>query len=204
MAVGKILLSIGMIVIIGLLLYLAIKPSEVVVTQPVPTPIIVKPVQPQTPKAQPIVPKVTPPQIEEPALPPGPSMEEIYPSETNFWVNTIRVPATTTYDEGYNFIPVKQDDIKTFAGSFGPYFDDPSQHITVILCAELSKVQAAPACQRVQTIYRDNYLSFAVGFQFDEYIGGMAAKDYIAYYVVSVGNEVIARSNTAVIRTVRD
>ena len=160
--------------------------------------------QPPTPRAQPIQPTQAPPVQEAPAPPSGPSIEQVFPSEKNFWVNTIRVPETTAYEESYNFIPIKQHDIKTFAGSFGPYAEDPSKYVSVTLCAELYKVHAAPACQRVQTIFRDNYVSFAVGFQFDEYIGGMAAKDYLAYYVISSGDAVVGRSNMAVIRTVND
>ena len=39
-------------------------------------------------------------------------------------------------------------------------------------------------------------------YQFDEYIGGMAARDYLAYYTVYSGDAVIAESNKAVIRTI--
>ncbi len=195
--VNKIFITIGMIAVIVLLLYIAAKPSEVVVTTP--SPIIVE--QPQVQQPTPIE-RPTPRAEPEPEpLPPGPSMEDLLPTETNFWVNTIRVPDVSDY-EGYNFIPVKKDDLKTFAGSFGPYFADPSQYITVILCSELYKVKAAPACQRVQTIYRDNYMSFAAGFASDEYIGGMAVKDYLAYYVIKAEDTVIGHSSTAVIRTV--
>jgi len=72
-----------------------------------------------------------------------------------------------------------------------------------MLCSELYKVSAAPSCEIVPLIYREQYVSFARGYQFDEYIGGQAVKDYIAYFVILSGDAEIGRSNTALIRTIR-
>jgi len=201
---GKTLVITIVLIVLAVLLVLLAVRQPTVTTQPVqpipqpqelPTPRApVQDIGTPTPKA--------PEEIKAPQA--GIEMEKAIPQEINFWVNDIRVPESTTYAEGLNFIPIKQNDIKTFAGSFGPYFEDPTQHITVVLCAEYYKVQAAPACERVQLLWRDNYVSFARGYQFDEYIGGMAAKDYVAYYTIFAGEAPVGYSNKAVIRTVKD
>lgn len=139
---------------------------------------------------------------EEPIVDITPDFQSLKPQESHFWVNEIRVPSYT--ESYYNFIPVKQDDIKTFAGSFGPYGFDPRDWLTVSLCSEFIDVPASPACQRVVLDFVDNYVNFAVGLTYDEYIGGRAAKDYMAYYVVRSGDAVVTTSNRAMIRTVRD
>ncbi len=113
------------------------------------------------------------------------------------------MPESTTYEEGLNFIPIKDDQLKTFAGSFGPYFEDVTPYLKVVLCAQLYKVTAAPACEIVPLVYKEKYVSFARGYQSDEYIGGFAAKDYVAWYDVYVASTLVATSNRAVIRTVK-
>ncbi len=123
------------------------------------------------------------------------------PDEVYFWVNNLLIPETTLYN-GSQFIAIRKDQIRTFAGLFGPYFDDPVGEIDVILCAELTKIQAPLACERMELIFRDKYVSFAKGFGPDEYIGGRVYKDYTAYYNVYQGNTTIAVSRKAVIRTV--
>ncbi len=199
---GKtIIISIGLIVIIVLLVIIAAK-QPTIITTPSEQQIIIE--QP-TPRAQDLERGEPTPKAEEiTPLPAGVDIQKVYPQQLNFYVNDIRVPTSTTYAEGLNFIPIKEHDIKTFAGSFGPYFEDPTQELRVVMCAEYYKVVAAPACERVPILYRDNYVSFARGYQSDEYIGGMAAKDYVAYYDVYAGDTAIAHSNKAVIRTVKD
>ncbi len=193
-----------MIIIIALLVYTAVKPPATI-TIPVQQPAAVDRGEP-TPRAPEIItPLPTPKADETEELPrAGIPAEIVYPQEVNFWVNAIRVPGTTAYQEGLNYIPVKKNDIKTFAGSFGPYPIDPTTHIKVILCAEFSNMPAAPACETVPVIYRENWVSFAKGYQYDEYIGAMAAKDYTAYYDVYIGNTRVASSNKAVIRTIKN
>jgi len=196
------IITIGLIVIIALLVVIAVRQQTTIITQPV---------QEIIP-----VPEEKTPRVEEPerGLPsqrapeptpkqPGIKIEKVYPQEVDFWVNEIKVPEVTDY-YGAGFIPIKKSQLKTFAGSFGPYFEDPTASIRVFLCAEFYKVQAAPSCEIVPTIYRGRYASFAKGYQYDEYIGGMAAKDYIAYYNVYAGDTLIGASNKAVIRTVND
>jgi len=123
-----------------------------------------------------------------------------YPDEVYFWVNNLLIPQATLYN-GSKFIPIREDQIRTFAGSFGPYFDDPSEHLTVTLCAELTKAVATPSCERVDTLYRENYVSFAKGYDEGEFIGGRVYKDYTAYYNVNFQGTQVAVSNKAVIRT---
>lgn len=196
------LIPILMVAIIGILLYIAVQQPE---AQTKPTPITQTPQAP-TPKA-PEIPRGEPtpkapelPQATEPGVP----AQLAFPETVNFWVNEIKVPETTAYVEGFNYIPLRKSDLKTFAGNFGQYPTDPTQNLKVVLCAEFYKVQAAPACETVPIIYKDGYVTFAKGYQFDEYIGAMAAKDYIAYYDVYAGQTKVASSNKAVIRTVSD
>ena len=195
-----------MVIIIGLLLYIAVKPAPTVT---IPTE---QPQQPSYVDRGPPTPKAPEPTREPPTpraeeaepQPGGVPVELVYPTEVNFYVNELLIPETTAYEEGLGYIPIKESNVKTFAGSFGPYPADPTPHLQVILCSEFYKVAAAPACEKVNTIYRGGYVSFAKGYQYDEYIGAMAAKDYIAYYDVFLGETKVASSNRAVIRTIRD
>lgn len=201
-ALSKALITVLLLIIIALLLYIAVQPKTIVTTPQEQTQPTVQEPEQKTETPTPRAPEPDrgepTPRAPEPVEPGTPAIQP--PNEALFWVNDIRVPSTTDY--GY-FIPVQDDDVKTFAGSIGPYFEDPTENIHIELCAEFYKVQAAPACERVPVIYRDNYISFAKGYQFDEYIGGMAAKDYLAYYTMYAGTKPIAHSNKAVIRTVK-
>ncbi len=195
----KILLT-GILALIAiLLLIIAVKePIQTTPTQPIIT-------QPETPTPRLEIPKVEEmpptPKAEEP-LPPGVPIQKVQPRDIQFWVNNIQVAPTTDYYGGA-FIRLEDDDIKTFAGSFGPYFEDPLPYLYVELCSELYKVGGAPSCEPVPLLYKGGYVSFARGYKFDEYIGGNAAKDYIAYYTVYSGPTEIAHSNVGVIRTVK-
>ncbi len=198
------IITILLIVAIVLLVYIAVRPQTTIITTPVPQPAPIV-VQPQTPRAPVIevgVPTPKAPATKQPTA--GIEMEKVLPQQVDFYVNDIRVPESTTYEQGLNFIPIKKSNIKTFAGSFGPYFEDPTPHMKVVLCAEYYKVAAAPACEVVQLNYQNKYVTFARGYQFDEYIGGMAAKDYAAYYTIYAGEAPIGYSNKAIIRTVSD
>lgn len=138
------------------------------------------------------------PRAPEPAAP-G-STQSLFPQEVHFWVNDVRVPSHVSES---SFIPLKKSSLKTFAGTFGPYEQQP-EGLRVVLCAELTRTPAAPACETVPTIYRDRYVNFARGYQYDEYIGGFAAKDYSAYYTVYSDETPVGHSNRAIIRTVTD
>jgi len=188
-----------LIIIIAILTYLAVQPQTIVTTPQQPTtPVIVTPEEP-TPVAEPVErgePTPKAPEPTEPGL-----REDLHPNEIHLWANDIRVPAIADYNY---FIPIKESNLKTFAGSFGPYYEDVSDEVSVKLCAEFYKTPAAPACEWVPIIYKEKYISFARGYQFDEYIGGLAAKDYLVYYTVYAGDNAIAYSNKGVIRTVKD
>jgi hypothetical protein len=192
-----------LIVIIVILTIIAVRQPTTIITTPSQKEILEQ--RELTPRAPVIQPELPTQKAPEPAPPlsPGVQAEKIYPRETTFWVNEIRVPESTTYEEGLNFIPIKEDKLKTFAGSFGPYFEDVTPYLKVVLCSELYKVTAAPSCEIVPIVQQGNQVSFARGYQFDEYIGGNAAKDYIAWYDVYVANTLVATSNRAVIRTVK-
>lgn len=197
------IITILLIVAIVLLVYIAVRPQTTIITTPVPpTPIVVQPVTPRAPQIE--VGVITPkaPVTKQPAA--GIEIEKVLPQQVEFYVNDIRVPGTTTYEAGLNFIPVKKNNIKTFAGSFGPYFEDPTPHMKVVLCAEYYKIEVAPACEVVPLSYQGRYVTFARGYTFDEYIGGMAAKDYAAYYTIYAGEAPVGYSNKAIIRTVND
>lgn len=198
---GKaLIISLGLMAVIVVLLYVAVQqePATIVYTQPTeereePTPVAVA-----EDRGEP-TPKAEEPEYREP----GVEFEKIFPNEINFWVNEILVPETSLY-EGQQFIPLKAGEIKTFAGSFGPYFDDPADYITVKLCAQLKGYELAETCEYVPIVFRDRYASFARGYQEDEFIGGFAAKDYWAWYEVYAGDTRVAVSNRAIVRTVRD
>lgn len=201
--VAKIIIPIVLILAIGLLLLSVSKPPTLKTVPVSPVPIVFEPDQPsprapdETPLEQPTprAPEVTP-------KPSGIPAESVFPQEINFWVNNIFVPFNSDF-EGGRFIRIEDDDIKTFAGSFGRYEEDPRAHLRVELCAELSKGVGAVSCENIALVFRDRYVSFAKGYQFDEYIGGSAAKDYYAFYTVYVGDIKVAESNHAVIRTVK-
>jgi hypothetical protein len=187
-----------------LLVLAGLNPPAELETTPAKAPVIV------VPEEYPVIIEKTTPDIPEPQTPIieepvniAPSFNELIPSQTRFYVNEVNVPPfSSSY---YNYIPVKKHDIKSFAGSFGPYQTDPRPFIKVQLCAENYKVPTpAPVCQPVELTYSQGMISLAVGFTFDEYIGGMAAKDYLAYFVVYSGDAKVAESEKAVIRTVRD
>jgi hypothetical protein len=185
-----------LLVILGVLLILAIQ------TPPLQT----TPIEQPTPKAPWLEQEIiieetqTTPKAPEPTQPEGVPIEKVYAQTVQFFVNNIRVGLVNTYD----YIPLKKSQVKTFAGSFGPYSQDPTQYIRVELCAELVDFPAKPACEVVPVIFREGYVSFARGYKYDEYIGAQAAKDYTAYYTVYVGDTVVANGPKARIRTVND
>lgn len=194
----NIIIAILLLATIGLLVYVATQPT--LKTEPIQPEqeIQVTPQQPLTPKATESDRGTPTPKAQEPTAP-GLNVEQIFPDVVNFWVDEIQIPESMSYE---SYIPLKQSSIKTFAGTFGPYATEPK--LVVVLCAELYKTPGAPNCEKVQTIYRNGYVSFAKGYQYDEYIGGIAAKDYAAYYDVYVGDTKVASSNKGIVRTVKD
>lgn len=193
----KLIITGGLIILIIILVLLAQRPAitpapedKQLIAQPEPTPRAI----PET------IPEPTPRAQEPEPTEPGVKLDVVYPDQVTFWVNEIRVPETYYSAQ---FIPIQEDNIKTFAGSFGPYPENPAHALRVVLCAEFTKVPAAPACEPVPLAFQDGYVTFARGYQEDEFIGAMAAKDYAAYYVVYAKETPVAYSNKAIIRTVR-
>jgi len=203
----KAVIWVAMVAVAVVLIVLAgLNPPNEIIAQP-DIPVIVVPDQPVVypeivEKVTPEVPEAKTPKAEE-VVNIAPEFKDLVPSETRFFVNEIEVPPfSSSY---YNYIPLKEHDLKSFAGSFGPYSKNPIPYINVKLCAENYKVSnPAPVCQPVELIFRQGMVSFAVGLQYDEYIGGMAAKDYLAYYTITSGDANAGESNKAVIRTVKD
>lgn len=164
------------------------KPAEKAYIEP----IIIEP----TPAPMPVPPPAIPTPTRRPI--------SLVPSHVYFWVNSIPVPDVINVD--YNFIPLKKDRLKSFSGSFGPYFEDPRAHLTVLLCSEDLRVPSAPACENVDLSFRseEGYVDFGTGYEEDEFIGYTARKDYFAYFIVKSNGETIAHSPKAAIRTVKD
>ncbi|RMD58589.1 hypothetical protein D6825_00285 [Candidatus Woesearchaeota archaeon] len=195
----KAIITILLAIVIASLLYIASQQqTQIIYTQPVEKP---QKTEQKSPIAQPIERGEPTPKAELPK--PGIEAEKIYPESVEFWVNEIQVPQSSQYETG-NFIPLKENRLKTFAGIIGPYAEDPRDYITVKLCAELRDYDIAPVCEIMPLSYKNNYVTFARGYASDEYIGGLAARDYTAYYNVYAGDTQIAVSNKAVIRTVSD
>lgn len=139
--------------------------------------------------------------VEKPAMPKLPDDKaKLIPGFMSFYVNTILVPA----DQSYNFLPLKKDDMRTFSGKFGPYPEDYSDLLTVELCSFVSSQPEMIACEKVRDLnYIDGYLTFARGYDWDEYIGGMAMRNFGAFYrVKSQEFGEIAKSNSAVVELV--
>ncbi len=196
-----IIITLVLLAIIVVLLFVAVQQPQIVYTQPTEKPAVI-PEQP-TPTAPIIHEEPTPrAEVKEPTVA-GVEFDKVYPQDVNFWVNEILVPKTSLY-EGQQFIPIKEGDIKTFAGSFGPYYYDPSDHIKIKLCAQLKNYEVGETCEIVPFSFREKYVTFVKGYQHDEFIAGFAAKDYKVWYDVFVGDTRIAASNVAIVRTVRD
>jgi len=197
---GTAIIIILLLIVITILIFLAAQQPPI---QSIPVPEQPTPKAPWVDNEQVIIveEQTSPsPKAVEPTEPAGVPLDKVYAQSVEFFVNNIRVGVIDTY----NYIPIKKSQVKTFAGSFGPYAEDPSDYIRVELCAELVDFPAKPACEVVPIAFRDKYVSFARGYKYDEYIGAQAAKDYTAYYTVYVGDTVVGNGPKARIRTIND
>lgn len=139
--------------------------------------------------------------IERPAMPGAPPEEAKYmPSQMEFYVDSIIVPPVQSYD----FLPLPQDDMRTFSGKFGPYPEDYRNMLYVELCSFVLSQPEMFACEKIRdTNFRQGYITFARGYDFDEYIAGLAMRNFGAYYEVkSPEFGTIAKSNVARINLV--
>ncbi len=136
-----------------------------------------------------------------------PAFQEFVPQEIAFWAQGVRVyPGLSEID----FIPVKSTDMKEFGGTFGPYtqdfLDNWGKAIKVKLCSKstaMAKV-STPHCQTVSTFFDDGYLTFAIGYDYDEYIGWTALRNYEAYFLVLNGDAIVSESPHVYIRTIKN
>lgn len=173
-----------------------------------PTPIVPE-IQP-TPEATPQVPSETPEEesglifgegLGAAAQQPTPTKENLIPAYMEFQVNKLMIPEYF----GYEFIPIKKDNIRTFAGKFGPYYYDYRPYLYVELCSFVSSQPEMFACEKANLNYINNYLTFVNGYKPDEFIGNVAMKEFGAYYLVrSKEHGILAKSNVAPIKIVND
>lgn len=121
------------------------------------------------------------------------------PTEKILYVNNIPI-----YGPMFaSFIPIYSDDMKTFAGKFGPYNIDPRSHIEVKLCTFPKSFPDMLNCETVELNYANSYVQFARGYDYDEFIARQALKNYgVVYFIVSPAYGNIAQSPTAIIKVI--
>ncbi len=178
------------------------------VPSPQPEPTI--PEIPLAPEAAPQVPSETPEEesglifgegLSAAAQQPTPTKENLIPAYTEFQVNKLMIPEYF----GYEFIPIKKDNIRTFAGKFGPYYYDYRPYIYAELCSFISNQPEMFACEKANLNYINNYLTFVNGYKPDEFIGNVAMKNFGTYYLVrSKEHGLLAKSNVATIKIVNN
>ena len=95
---------------------------------------------------------------------------------------------------------------KTFAGSFGPYMQDPRPYLSVELCQEWPDFpNVEPVCETVENLaYRDGQVSWALGYDWDEFPAYQhPPRSWAAFYRITA-NGYVVESSHAPIRLVRD
>ncbi len=129
-----------------------------------------------------------------------PSKEELIPAEIVFFVNRILVPQRMAYP----YIPLKEDRIRTFSGSFGPYAADPRGYVYAELCSYPYKLGTeVKFCEKLDLEFSNGRLYFARGYDSDEFIANQALRDFGAYFVVkSHEYGELVRSNVAIVNIV--
>jgi len=109
-----------------------------------------------------------------------PSKAELAPATTIFSANRIVIPER----QFIQYLPLRAGRIRHFQGRFGPYEQDLRQYLEVHLCsAEINL--GLQACEVVQTSFRDGWVEFAKGYTEEEFIGGLAREQFVAFYVIS-------------------
>lgn len=123
------------------------------------------------------------------------------PVSVEFFVDSILVPP---FMNEYNFLPLKKDRMRSFSGRFGPYSEDYRDVLYVELCSFVLSHPDMISCEKIIDLnFVDGYVTFARGYDFDEFIAGLAMRNFGAYYVVQskeFGH--ITESNAAVINLV--
>ena len=94
--------------------------------------------------------------------------------------------------------------MRSFSGKFGPYPEDYRKFLYVELCSYVLSQPEMFGCERIRDLnFEDGYVAFARGYDYDEFIAGLAMRNFGAYYVVqSTEFGPVATSNKAVINLV--
>lgn len=141
------------------------------------------------------------PALTPPALPTAENIdkETLIPDITYLYVNKIPIVG-----QMYTaFIPIYYDDMKTFSGRFGPYDFDVRPYIEVKLCSFPNTFPDMLNCETVELNYANNFVSFARGYTYDEYIARQALKNYgVVYFIISPTYGNIAQSPTGIIKVI--
>ncbi|MBW3002178.1 hypothetical protein KY338_03405 [Candidatus Woesearchaeota archaeon] len=141
-------------------------------------------------------------QVEMPSAAGGvPDWNNLRPVNVEFYADSIMVPPVMNE---YNFLPLKKDDMRTFSGKFGPYSEDYRKYFYVELCSYVLSQPEMFGCEKIRDLnFMDGYITFARGYDYDEFIAGLAMRNFGAYYVVqSTEFGPLATSNKAVINLV--
>ena len=130
-----------------------------------------------------------------------PGRGNLVPLNVEFYVDSIMVPPVMNE---YNFLPLKKDKMRSFSGKFGPYTEDYRKFLYVELCSYVLSQPEMFGCEKIRDLnYVDGYIAFARGYDYDEFIAGLAMRNFGAYYVVqSTEFGPVATSNKAVINLV--
>ncbi|MBD3304451.1 hypothetical protein GF343_04850 [Candidatus Woesearchaeota archaeon] len=131
----------------------------------------------------------------------APDWNKLRPVNVEFYVNSIIVPSGLNE---YNFLPLKKDDMRVFSGKFGPYPEDYRNLLYVELCSYVLSQPEMSGCEKIRDLnFENGYIAFARGYDYDEFIAGLAMRNFGAYYVVkSTEFGQVAKSNKAVINLV--
>lgn len=140
-------------------------------------------------------------QTEMPSAAGAPDWNRLKPVNVEFYVNSIIVPSGLNE---YNFLPLKKDDMRAFSGKFGPYTEDYRNLLYVELCSYVLSQPEMSGCEKIRDLnFENGYIAFARGYDYDEFIAGLAMRNFGAYYVVkSTEFGPVATSNKAVINLV--
>lgn len=130
-----------------------------------------------------------------------PDWSILRPVNVEFYVDSIMIPSMMNE---YNFLPLKEDKMRSFSGKFGPYPEDYRKFLYVELCSYVLSQPEMFGCEKIRDLnFADGYIAFARGYDYDEFIASLAMRNFGAYYVVqSTEFGPVATSNKAVINLV--
>jgi hypothetical protein len=125
----------------------------------------------------------------------------LVPISTSFYVDSIPVMVNM---QSPDFFPLSKYNMRVFSGKFGPYPENYNKFVYVELCSFVESQPEMFGCERIRNLnFVDGYLTFARGYDWDEYIAGLAMRNFGAYYVVkSTEYGPLATSKRAIINLV--